>query len=76
MFHVYLLVPLLSRLLLYKKVFGIIGESTYIGRGYEAGCGVGGVWRVLGRVGGGLRGLVMCYGVGGRIEKTSGSRIV
>ena len=76
MFHVYLLVPLLSRLLLYKKVFGIIGESTYIGRGYEAGCGVGGVWRVLAGGGRGSRGPVMGHGVGGRIEKTSGSQLV
>ena len=30
----------------YRNVFGVIGESTYIGRGYEAGCGVGGDWWV------------------------------
>ena len=29
-----------------QENFRHIGESTYIGRGYEAGCGVGGDWRV------------------------------
>ena len=62
----------MSRLLFYKKIFGVIGESTYIGRGYEARFGVSGVWRVL--AGGG--GPVMVHGVGGRIEKISGLRIV
>ena len=49
---------------------GTVRESTYIGRGYEAGCGVGGGWWV--KTGVSSRGLVMGRGVGGRIEKTAG----
>ena len=55
------------------KKFGHIGVSTYIGRGYEAGCGVVGDWRLETGV---FLGLVMGQEVGGRIGKTSGSQLV